>query len=74
MGLKGENEWGEYYMGDGKRGWSYELINRVNQAVPKFTDVFDEDTFYITAFIVVCATFVAAFAASKYLTIKPHQL
>lgn len=67
------NEWGEYYLGK-KGGWSLELVNRVNNAIPRFTELFDQDTFYLTALLVVVATFVGAFVASRHIKIKPHQM
>ncbi|KHJ46548.1 DEAD/DEAH box helicase [Trichuris suis] len=52
-----------------QHSWKVNLIRRINEAVPKFTDIFDEDTFYLTAFLVVIGSFVkrciAEFLARK---------
>ncbi|CDW53679.1 ATP dependent RNA helicase DDX55 [Trichuris trichiura] len=40
-----------------QHSWKVNLIRRINEAVPKFTDIFDEDTFYLTAFLVVIGSF-----------------
>ncbi|KRY79846.1 ATP-dependent RNA helicase DDX55 [Trichinella pseudospiralis] len=41
--------------------WKMNLINQVNQVVPSFTDIFDEETFYLTAFLFVIGSFLVAF-------------
>lgn len=51
--------------------WKLDLIHKVNEAVPKFTDVFDEDTFYLTAFLFISATFLLAFILSRFITLRP---
>ncbi|OUC39526.1 DEAD/DEAH box helicase [Trichinella nativa] len=44
-----------------KMSWKMNLINQVNQVVPSFTDIFDEETFYLTAFLFVIGSFLVAF-------------
>ena len=46
------------------------LVNKVYDQVPAFTDVFDEETWYIFAFVFTAASILAAFVASRYITLK----
>ncbi|XP_048526605.1 uncharacterized protein LOC125505864 [Dendroctonus ponderosae] len=39
--------------------------------LPAFTDVFDEESFYIFAYCMVCTTLVIVFILSRFITIKP---
>jgi len=47
------------------------IVNKVYESVPAFTDVFDEETWYIFAACFTIGTFVVAFMASRLITIKP---
>ena len=47
-----------------------EVIDRYYEQTPGFQDVFDEETFYIFAAVFTLATCLAAFVASRYITIK----
>lgn len=48
-----------------------EVIERIYNDIPSFTDVFSEDTFYVFAFCFVLATLAVAFILSRFITIKP---
>jgi len=49
---------------------SLELFTRMQQSIPYFTDVFDEETFYIFAGCFVLGTILLAFILSRFITIK----
>lgn len=51
-----------------------EMIQRMSDYIPQFTDLFDEETFYIFAAFLLIGSLVAAFAASKYVSIKDAHL
>lgn len=55
----------------GKNDWQKEIVRRFNDQIPSFTDVFDEDTFYLAAFLFVLGTLVVAFILSRFVTIHP---
>jgi hypothetical protein len=46
------------------------LVNKVYDQIPSFTDVFDEETWYIFAFFFTVATIIGAFVASRFITLK----
>jgi len=47
-----------------------DFIDKFYDQTPGFQDVFDEETFYIFAGVVTLVAIIAAFAASRYITIK----
>jgi len=47
------------------------IVNKVYDSVPSFTDVFDEETWYIFAGCFTIGTLVLTFVASRFITIKP---
>jgi hypothetical protein len=49
---------------------SMQLFTRVYDNVPYFTEIFDEDTFYIAAFLFVAASFLMAFILSRYIKLQ----
>jgi len=54
-----------------KGGGALEAVNHLYEQFPAFTDVFDEETFYIFAFCFACTVVLAACIASRFITIKP---
>lgn len=46
------------------------LFNKVYEAMPMFTDVFDEESFYIFAFFFVVTTILVVIILSRFITIK----
>ena len=46
------------------------IIDKYFEQAPGFQDVFDEETFYIFATVFTLATCLAAFVASRYITLK----
>lgn len=56
----------------GKTGKGHmEVIERIYNDIPSFSDVFSEETFYVFACCFVLGTFVLAFVLSRFITIKP---
>lgn len=49
---------------------SMQLFSRVYGNVPYFTDIFDEETFYIFAIFVVIGSFLLAFLLSRFIHLK----
>lgn len=49
------------------------IVNKVYDSVPAFTDLFDEDTWYIFAACFTLATILVTFIASRYITLKPLE-
>jgi len=47
-----------------------DFIDKFYDKTPGFTDVFDEESFYIFAFFFTVLTCVAAVVASRYIKIK----
>ncbi|OWA52942.1 hypothetical protein BV898_17384 [Hypsibius exemplaris] len=43
-----------------------DMANSIYEKLPAFTDIFDEETFYITAIAVVIGAFLAAFIMSRF--------
>lgn len=58
--------------GTNKRGFkaSMQIFNDVYESLPYFTDVFDEESFYIFAAVFTLASVLIAFILSRYITIK----
>ncbi|XP_026679282.1 uncharacterized protein LOC108252375 [Diaphorina citri] len=54
-----------------KEPYNIELINTLYENVPAFTDIFDEETWYIFCGCFVATTFLVVFLVSRYVTIKP---
>ena len=55
-----------YKKGEAER----EIVRTLSGWIPKFTDLFDEETFYIFAILVVLASIVAVIVLSRYVKIK----
>ncbi|KAK6742544.1 hypothetical protein RB195_010045 [Necator americanus] len=75
-----KNNWGDYYYQrkrpSGKKAWLLEVIHYINQSIPTFSEIFDEETFYVFAFLVVVSSILMAFILSKVVgvTIKEHHI
>lgn len=62
-------------MGRGtKKNYQLKLIEHVYNQIPAFTDVFTEETFYMTVVCFVISTIVIVFILSRYITIKPVDI
>lgn len=49
------------------------IVNKVYDSVPAFTDVFDEDTWYIFVACFTAATVIVTVIASRFITLKPVE-
>lgn len=48
-----------------------DFIERIYHDLPTFSDVFNEETFYVFVVCFVLATILVAFVLSRFITIKP---
>lgn len=46
------------------------VVSRFSASLPAFTDIFDEESFYITFFVIVIASILGVFYVSKRVTLK----
>jgi len=53
-----------------KANSEHEFVEQVSRWIPKFQDVFDEETFYIFVFVLVILSIVCAIVISRYYTIR----
>jgi len=49
------------------------MIENMYSQVPAFTDIFDEETFYIFVVFFVIGTLIVAYIGSRVITIKPVE-
>jgi len=49
---------------------SIKLFNRLYDSLPAFTDVFDEETFYIFAGLTAATSVVLAIVLSRFITLR----
>ena len=56
-----------------KKGYSMKVIDTIYEQIPSFTDIFDEETWYIFVICFSLATFILAFIISRFVTIKPVE-
>ncbi|XP_017783138.1 PREDICTED: uncharacterized protein LOC108567282 [Nicrophorus vespilloides] len=52
------------------KNYQLKLIETVYNQIPSFTDVFTEETFYMTVICFVLSTIVLVFFVSRFITIK----
>lgn len=50
-----------------------EAVDRIFSKTPSFEDIFDEESFYLFAACFTCISVVAAFVASRYITLKERD-
>ncbi|XP_076168952.1 uncharacterized protein LOC143147528 [Ptiloglossa arizonensis] len=55
------------------KNYNMKLIDTVYNQMPAFTDVFDEETWYIFVACFVAGTFLVAFILSKFIILKPVE-
>lgn len=51
-----------------------EAINNIYNEFPSFTDIFDEDSFYIFVFCFTLCTILGAVVLSRFITLKERDL
>merc|ERR1711928_199475 len=57
----------------GRDPGSMKMIENMYSQVPAFTDIFDEETFYIFVVFFVIGTLIVAYIGSRVITIKPVE-
>lgn len=55
------------------KNYNMKLIDTLYNQVPAFTDIFDEETWYIFVACFVAGTFLVAFILSRFITLKPVE-
>ena len=66
-------------MGSEKHSAGKRFIDITSKYIPKFTDIFDEESFYIFAFCFTILCFILGFVLSRYIKIndvdekRPHK-
>jgi len=55
------------------KDYNLRIIDMLYSQVPAFTDVFDEETWYVFVICFVAGTFLVAFILSRFITIKPVE-
>lgn len=55
------------------KNYNLRLIDMLYSQVPAFTDVFDEETWYIFVICFVTGTLLVTFILSRFITIKPVE-
>lgn len=53
-----------------KTNAEHEFVEHVSRWIPKFQDVFDEETFYIFIIVLVVVSIIAAIVLSRFYTIR----
>ncbi len=51
-----------------------QAVNNIYDQFPAFTDIFDEETFYIFAACLTIVAIILAVVASRFITIKENEL
>jgi len=57
----------------GRDPGSMKMIENMYSQVPAFTDIFDEETFYLFVVFFVIGTLIVAYIGSRVITIKPVE-
>lgn len=56
-----------------KKGGHMDVIERIYNEIPAFTDIFTEESFYIFAILFSLSTILLAFILSRFITLKPIE-
>jgi len=54
-------------------GGAVDAVDHVYGHLPRFDEIFDEETFYIFAVGIVIMSIVVAFVLSRFITLKDHD-
>lgn len=57
----------------GKGGGHMDVIERIYNDIPAFTDVFNEESFYVFVVGFTLITILVTFVLSRFITIKPVE-
>lgn len=55
------------------KNYQMKLIEHLYNQIPAFTDVFTEETFYMTVVVFVISTIGVVFILSRFITIRPVE-
>lgn len=55
------------------KNYQMKLIEHLYNQIPAFTDIFTEETFYMTVVVFVISTVAVVFVLSRFITIKPVE-
>lgn len=55
------------------KNYQMKLIEHLYNQIPAFTDIFTEETFYMTVVVFVISTIAVVFVLSRFITIKPVE-
>jgi len=53
-----------------KTNAEHEFVEHVSRWIPKFQDIFDEETFYIFVFVLIIISVISAVVMSRFFTIR----
>jgi len=53
-----------------KSNAEHEFVEQVSRWIPKFQDIFDEETFYIFVIVLVIVSVIGAIVLSRFFTIR----
>lgn len=56
-----------------ERHYQVKLIDTIYDQIPAFTDLFDEETWYMFVGCFIATTIVVVFILSRFITIKPVE-
>ena len=62
---------GDATTGQKKYEATLNIVNKIYDNFPAFTDIFDEESFYIFAGVFTLCTIMGAIIASRFITLKP---
>lgn len=55
------------------KNYQLKLIEHLYNQIPAFTDIFTEETFYMTVVVFVITTIGVVFILSRFITIRPVE-
>lgn len=56
-----------------KQNYQLKLIDHIYNELPAFTDIFTEESFYMTVFAIIVSTIIVVAILSRFVTIKPVE-
>jgi len=71
----GGKRWGEYYFGGkkSKRFWILEIVHSINQAIPKFEEIFDKESFYVFVCCIGLLSIIFVFCVVKVFKVRVNE-
>jgi len=72
-----DHEWGDYYLSGqrkgGKKSWLLEVVYQINQMLPSFSELFDQETFYVFVILVVIASMVFVYLMTSVFKVRVRE-